>query len=134
MTTKTEAQKFTAGIRKLEREIAKLAQSCDSDAARKEASRLYRAADRLTDRARFAVPDAPDGCHCELLSYEIVHGRISEQRAKIGPAREQAIENACAVRRAQIAELERQARARPNDGFDGYRQELRLTFGRSNQK
>lgn len=113
MSERTEAQKFEAAARKLARDIGALAAGIEPE----RASALLSEANRLSDRARYVAPTAPNGVHVELLAAEILYGVGEGARRLVIAARERAQANLTAHREAQIAELKKAARAEPEDGF-----------------
>ncbi len=117
MTTRTEAQKFAALARKIERDAAKLALAWH-EGYRDDAKKLLAACDRLSDRVRWALADVD----C-LLAAEILFGVCSRLRGLVVTAREQAGANyrACLVGKSE--ELQKAVRTAGRE-LSGYEHEL----------
>ncbi len=102
MATRTEAQKFETNVKKIERQIAKLASGTDPDSR----MALYRAIDRLDDSIRSAAPTCPNECYPEMLAIEIMWYRCKSLRQSARAACEQAALNRTEARQVEIRALQ----------------------------
>lgn len=116
--TRTEAQKFATAVRKIERETAQLALAWHEN-YRADASKLYRACDRLSDRVRWALADVD----C-MLAAEILFGVVSRLRKAVTAAAEQASVNYRGVLAVKADELGKAQRTAGKE-LGGYEHELR---------
>lgn len=117
---------FANGLRRAEREIAKLAAGTDTDRAL--FMKAFKSLDHLSDCARYVTPETPEGWPCWLAS-EILSGQVSALRRAVSAAHESAINNAQAARMVEIRRLTAKMRdERPEPGT--YRFELALMASR----
>ncbi len=119
MATRTAAQKFETNVKKIERQIAKLASGTDPDSR----MALYRAIDRLDDSIRSAAPTCPNECYPEMLAIEIMYGLLTGLRRAARAACEQAALNRTEARQVEIRALLEVHNLRNMGGFE---RELRL--------